>query len=135
MSTNLNSTSLHLLTLSICTHNVQGFNNNTKKEAWEYYCLQQNLDIISITETKLSSETIRYKRDKTQHYTYLWSCTDSFRAGTAIMIRNSLAPHIHHISTVAGHAIAIDLFFKHDFKFHIISIYLSSNDAQLWLQV
>ena len=50
------------------------------------------------------------------------------------MIRNNLAPHIHSISLVPGYAIAIDLFFKHDFKFRIISLYLPSNDAQLRLQ-
>src|SRR5690242_2995474 len=93
------------LTLSICTHNVQGLNTSTKKETWEHYCLQQNLDIICITETKLSSNTTSQKRLRTQHYTYLWSCTDSSKAGTAIMIRNSLTLHIHNIKIVAGYAI------------------------------
>src|ERR1041384_7163092 len=125
---------LHPLTLSICTHNVQGLKTNTKKEAWEHYCLQQDLDIVCISETKLSDKTITQKRLKTQHYTYLWSCTNSSKAGTAIMVRNTLTPHIHSVHTVPGYAIAIDLFFKHDFKFRIISLYLPSNDAQLRLQ-
>src|SRR5260363_286511 len=48
-----------------------------------------------------------------------------------IMINNYLKPHIHNILTHPGGAIAIDLFFKHDFKFRIISIYLSSTNQHI----
>jgi exonuclease III len=48
--------------------------------------------------------------------------------GTGIMLSNSLTPHIHKILKHEGGAIAIDIFFKHDFKFRIISVYLSSTD-------
>ena len=34
------------LDLSICTHNVQGFNNITKKQVWKNYCISHNLNII-----------------------------------------------------------------------------------------
>ena len=45
------------------------------------------------------------------------------------MLHNSLKSHVHKIHCHTGGAIAIDLFFKHDFKFHIISIYLSSTNS------
>ena len=48
--------------------------------------------------------------------------------GTRIMLSNNLTLHIHKILKHEGGAIAIDLFFKHDFKFRIISVYLSSTD-------
>ena len=130
-----NTNELQLLTLSISTHNVQGLNNNVKKEAWKHYCIQHNLDIVSLTETKLSQKSVQNKQYKTNYYTYLWSGTDSSRAGTAIMICNHLAPHIHKTTIVPGYAIAIDLLFKNDFKFRIISLYLPSSDAQHRLQV
>src|SRR5260364_170524 len=126
------------LDLSISTHNVQGLNNNTKKETWEYYCFSHNLDIISISETKLSSNPVGYRPNKTKHFTYFWSCTDSAKASTVIMICNTLIPHIHKVynnTTSLGYAIAIDLFFKHDFKFWIISVYLPCSEQQLRLQV
>ena len=44
------------------------------------------------------------------------------------MVRNSLQPHIHNVLCHPGGAIAIDLYFKHDYKFRIISVYLSSTD-------
>ena len=49
------------------------------------------------------------------------------------MIQNYLKPHIHNILQFHGYAIAIDLFFKHDFKFRIISTYLPCDDSQLRL--
>ena len=51
------------------------------------------------------------------------------------MINNWLKPHIHKIHNLPGYAIAIDLFFKHDFKFRIISVYLPCDDTQLRLTV
>ena len=51
------------------------------------------------------------------------------------MISNILRPHIHNIPTYSGYAVAIDLFFKHDFKFRIISVYLPSDDLQLSLDI
>jgi len=45
------------------------------------------------------------------------------------MIRNHIQPHIHNILTHNGGAIALDVFFKHDYKFRIISVYLSSTNS------
>ena len=41
-------------TIKIATHNIQGLNNITKQQLWTEYCHNNNYDIISITETKLS---------------------------------------------------------------------------------
>ena len=121
------------LNLSICTHNIRGFNQDLKRQVWEHYCLSNNLDIICLTETKLANNHLTSKSLKTQHYTYFWSCTDSSKAGTAIMVRNSLTPHIHKITSIPGYALLIDLFFKHDFKFRIISTYLPNDNTTLRL--
>ena len=51
------------------------------------------------------------------------------------MIHKSIKCHIHKILLSSGYAIAVDLFFKHDFKFRIISIYLPCNNSQLRLSV
>src|ERR1041384_5921383 len=87
------------LNLSICTHNIRGFNQKSKQQGWEDYCLANNLDIISLTETKLAYSSFYSKLLATPSYTYFWSCTDSSKAGTAIMICKHLTPHIHKITT------------------------------------
>jgi endonuclease/exonuclease/phosphatase family metal-dependent hydrolase len=51
------------------------------------------------------------------------------------MIHKSIKTHIHKILLHSGYAIAVDLFFKHNFKFRIISVYLPCDDSQLRLQV
>src|SRR5437868_10173715 len=43
--------------IKIATHNIQGLNNITKQQLWAEYCHNNNYDIISITETKLSENT------------------------------------------------------------------------------
>src|SRR6185436_10206258 len=130
---NFPNTSYQPLLLSICTHNVRGYNEDLKQQVWEDYCLSNNLNIIGITETKISQDNAIIKLQKSQHYSYYWSCSNSSKAGTAIMIQNYLKPHIHNILKFHGYAIAIDLFFKHDFKFRIISTYLPCDDSQLRL--
>ena len=45
------------------------------------------------------------------------------------MINNIIKLHIYNIHTYLGRAIAIDLFFKNNFKFCIISVYLSSTNS------
>ena len=50
------------------------------------------------------------------------------------MIRNH-NPHIHKIISIPGYALLIDLLFKHDFKFHIISTYLSNDDSTSRLNI
>jgi len=121
------------LNLSICTHNVRGYNEDLKQQVWEDFCLANNLKIISITETKIAANNPITKLQKSKHFTYLWSCTDNPKAGTAIMIHKSIKCHIHKILLSSGYAIAVDLFFKHDFKFRIISIYLSNFSSFLYL--
>ena len=60
------------------------------------------------------------------------------------MVNNDLKPHIHNVQTHSEGAVAIDLFFKHNFKFRIISVYLSTSNksyrdsaqekAKQWIQ-
>jgi ribonuclease HI len=123
------------LDLGICTHNVRGYNTDLKRQIWEDFCLTHGINIISITETKIAENNSITKIHKSSHFTYYWSCTDSSKAGTAIMVNRWLYPHVHKTLTVPGYAIALDIFFKHDFKFRIISVYLPCDDLQLRLQV
>jgi len=126
---------LNQLSLALCTHNVRGLNEDLKQQIWEDYCLSNNLNIISITETKIAANNPITKLQKSKHFIYLWSCTDNPKAGTAIMIHKSIKSHIHKILLYSGYAIAVDLFFKHDFKFRIISVYLLCDDSKLRLLV
>jgi endonuclease/exonuclease/phosphatase family metal-dependent hydrolase len=118
---------IHDLNLTIATHNVRGFNNLTKRETWESYCLNHNISIASLTETKISNNSnLRFCNNN--FFTYYWANSESSAEGTAIMIQNHLKPHVHSCNIHPGGAIALDLFFKGSIKLHVISVYLSSTD-------
>ena len=85
---------------------------------------------MCLTETKIA-DTKNKKFYNNQHFTYYWSNSPTSKEGTRILIRNKLQPHIHNILNHPGGAIAIDLYFKHDYKFRIISTYLSSTDNSI----
>ena len=59
--------------LKIGTHNVRGFNLETKQREFfdEYNSL--NLDIIGITETKLSNTQSKYMMNNNKHYKSWWT--------------------------------------------------------------
>ena len=44
------------------------------------------------------------------------------------MINNNLKPYIYNMITYIEGAIAIDLLFKYNFKFRIISVYFSTSN-------
>ena len=120
---NTNST----LYLNIITYNVQGFNILIKRQLWEEYCLKENFNIVSITETKLNSLRSQ-KFLNSKHFTYFWASLRNSAEETVLIINNKLKPYIHNVITHSEGAIAIDLFFKHNFKFRIISVYLLTSN-------
>ena len=128
LSTTPNLSKPHDLHLTIATHNVRGFNVASKRQAWQDYCVNHNISIASITETKISHNK-KLSFCNNNLYTYYWANSDSSIEGTAIMIRNHLKPHVHSCYTHSGGAIALDLFFKSNIKLRIISVYLSSTDS------
>jgi exonuclease III len=122
-------TSNNSLLLNIATHNIKGYNQSLKRKLWEEYCLSNNLHIISLTETKISAQNTALQFFNTKDFSYFWANLETSAEGTCIMINNTIKPHIHNIHTHLGGAIAIDLFFKNNFKFRIISVYLSSTNS------
>ena len=119
----------------IATHNIQGMNNITKFQQWIQFCHDSQLDIISITETKLASSTHNNFKFLNSHYKIFFANTTSISKkkqeasmGTAIAVKNSLCPYIHNIQTFEGYGIAIDLFFPGNQWYRIISVYNPCND-------
>ena len=121
--------------INFATHNIRGFNNQIKRQQWITYCLQENLHIISITETKLKessqlSLTNSAYKIFTSNYTPILHQQRESSLGTALMIHNSVQPYIHNITTFPGTALSIDFFFPNN-KTRIISVYLPSNNPDL----
>jgi len=116
------------LHINIATHNVRGFNSASKRQIWQDYCINHDISIACITETKISHKT-KLSFCNNNLYTYYWANADSSIEGAAIMIRNYLKPHVHSCLMHPGGAVALDLFFKSNIKLRVISVYLSSTDT------
>src|SRR5437868_9550589 len=121
--------------INFAIHNIRGFNNLIKRQQWITYCLQNNLYIISITETKLKESSqlsltnLIYNIFTSNHD----SASDQQREsslGTALMIHYTVQPYIHNIITFPGTALCLDFFFPNN-KTRIISVYLPSNNPDL----
>src|SRR6266480_5413904 len=120
----------------IATHNIQGMNNITKFQQWIQFCHDSQLDIISITETKLASSTHNNFKFLNSYYKIFFANTtltskkkQEASIGIAIAIKNLLCPYIHNIQTFKGYGIAIDLFFPGNQRYRIISIYNPCNNS------
>ena len=50
-----NTNNSNNLYFNIATHNVRGYNTSVKRQLWEQYCIENSLNIISITETKITN--------------------------------------------------------------------------------
>jgi exonuclease III len=124
--------------LTIATHNIQGYNNITKRQLWLDYCISQQFDIISLTETKLAYSQYTHHTLHNNNYKCFMSNNNTTNpqhpressAGTIILINQSLTTYIHNIQTLQGTAIAIDLYLPHKNNFRIISTYLP-NDSNI----
>jgi exonuclease III len=130
--TNHTNTQQHL---TIATHNIQGYNTTTKRQLWLDYCISQQFDIISLTETKLAYSQYVHLTLHNDNYKCFMSNNNATNsqhprescAGTIILIKQSLTTYIHNIQTLNETTIAIDLYLPNKNKLRIISTYLLNN--------
>jgi len=116
--------------INIATHNIRGMSKLGKIHDWIDYCLESNLHIIALTETKLT--TARAANLTNPLYSFFTSNFETQNLphsgpslGTALMVCNQLQPYIHDIQTLPGTVIYIDFYFPNN-KTRIISTYLPS---------
>ena len=117
----------------VATQNIRGINDEFKQQLWWQYCIENKLDIVVLTETKLIKRnewTTFYNSDKTtteniKSYSTWWaSKTKGGRgSGVGIMVCSELAPHVYKIDRFKARAICIYLSFKGKFKVQIIAVY------------
>ena len=115
--------------LKIGTHNIRGFNLEFKQREFfdEYNSL--NLDIIGITETKLSNTQSKYTMNNNKHYKSWWTGDGekSKIGGVSITIKFGLDKHVANIIRIMGRIISMDLKFKGSTTIRIINIYVQCN--------
>jgi hypothetical protein len=122
---NFNNPNLHnnknTHTWKIITHNIQGFNDPTKRTIWNNYCSKNNIDIAIITETQINKLT-NTQYWKFKEYDTFWN-NNSKGSGILLMIKKNIGRHISKTHTFPGRGICIDLNFTNNIRICIIAIY------------
>jgi ribonuclease HI/endonuclease/exonuclease/phosphatase family metal-dependent hydrolase len=118
--------------LKIATHNVRGFNNETKQNIFKTFYKEKKIDIIGITETKLNRNNGKICMNNIDSYKTWWETNEenTMGSGVGIMVKSELAKHIHKVHKSKGRLIAIDMKFKGHSDIRIINVYVESNDAE-----
>ena len=115
----------------IGTHNVRGINKITDQDNLIAEIKGREINIIGISETKLSTEAARVAFATHSEYKCFASSTNNntYGSGVAIVLKKELAKHIGKIDRIDGRIIVLHLFFK-KCKLYIIQIYLPSNKKE-----
>src|SRR5215212_11179261 len=117
--------------LKIATHNVRGFNNETKQNIFKTFYKEKKIDIIGITEIKLNRNNGKICMNNIDSYKTWWETNEdnTMGSGVGIMVKSELAKHIHKVHKCKGRLIAVDMKFKGHSDVRIINVYVESNKA------
>ena len=120
--------------LKIGTHNVRGFTEESKQDEMLDEYINNNIDIIGITETKINKKNSKniLKNKKNNKYKSWWTGLDkeTKTGGVGILVKEGLDKHVTNITHKKGHLISVDMKFKGANTTRIINIYINCNDKE-----
>jgi exonuclease III len=116
-------------TIKICTHNVRGINRQTDQDNILQELTKQKIDIIGLSETKLTNRAATFSFKDQEDYKTFHTCDDAapYSADITMLIHKSLAKNIHRVDKIEGHVLVIHLRFKGRRKLCIMQIYLPND--------
>src|SRR5579871_1017736 len=119
------------LPFRIATHNVQGLNSYTKQQQLLEFVHLNKIDIMGLSETKLSRINSRYiMRNSSQFVQFFNNDSDTPNgSGVGILISKDYAKYVHTCKGFKGRVIYIDLFMKGRVKIRVIQIYLHATTS------
>jgi len=94
--------------INITTHNVQGLSTVKKQQQLNTFLLTNNIDIMGISETKLSTLNAKYllKNNNNSEYLSWWDSEGvQMSSGVGIIIRKQLALHVRSCKSYKGRII------------------------------
>src|SRR6266496_619717 len=106
-------------------HNVRGLMNPSKQIQLLDAFNHKHLDILGLSETKLSSNASIHDFKNTKNFSSWWSHHPSRQVsgGIGLIIRQPLASHVQNVTKWRGRVIYADLYFT-SHKFRIINAYV-----------
>jgi exonuclease III len=118
----------------IATNNVRGLNETIKQLQIINYMKIQSINIMGLSETRLTSNTadLLYRNEKS--YRAWWNCdSDQERSrnftGVGLLLDSTYAKYVQKVQGYKGHVIHAHLFLRALYKLCIIQVYIHANDT------
>src|ERR1043165_9903852 len=121
-------------TLSIAHNNVISFSDYTKLFQIINEALSNNIDILGLSETNLTSKQSKFihKELLPNYYSVFNSAPDKCKGtGVAILLKPSIASHVIKSKGNSGRYIYVDLAFKKHMTIRIFQIYLHASPSDI----
>ncbi|RHZ48859.1 hypothetical protein Glove_541g67 [Diversispora epigaea] len=108
----------------IATQNICGFLDLAKQNQWVQACIEEELDIIRLMETKMKPQQEKVVSKNLKR-----------GAGVGIMIKETLAKHVFKVEKMKEYALGIKLAFKNSIKLNVLVIYYSAGQQKKTLRL
>src|ERR1044072_8881508 len=121
-------------TIFIASHNIISFTDYTKRLQIINESLSNNIDILGLSETNLTSKQSKFvKKELLPKYnSYFSSSTNKYKGtGIAILLKPTLNAHVIHSKRNNGRYIYVDLTFKRHVTIRLFQIYLHANPKDI----
>src|ERR1044072_2472547 len=117
-------------TISIASHNVISFTDYTKRLQIIHESLYNNIDILGLSETNLTSKQSKFvKKEILSNYNSYFSSSPNKCKGTGVVIllKPTLNAHVIHSKGIKGRYIYADLAFRKRITIRLFQVYLHAN--------
>ena len=119
----------------IASSNVSGFCEITKQKQVMTFIETHKINIMGLSETKLSSRAAEFINKNPSPYTSWWNCDDRNKEGTGvgIIMNKHTAKFVQKVSCekdYKGRLLYIDLYMKGHSKLRIIQTYIHANNIE-----
>jgi exonuclease III len=109
--------------INITTININGLNEEFKKQQLQHYYHQSNITIMGISDTKFKKTTNQKTMGDSKYKTF-WANTEKQSGGVGLIVQRDWAKHIGKIIRWQGRILAIELIFKERRSIGIIQVYV-----------
>ena len=124
---NIYTNTLHFF--KVATLNIRQL-NDIKVQNLAKYLEKNDIDILSITETRISNKNLKFiTKNKFMNHQVFGTVGAKFNeSGTLIIVKKELAKHISKLENYKGRVLKIEFTFSEQHKLAIISVYNKSGD-------
>src|ERR1043166_10172331 len=121
-------------TISIASNNVISFTDYTKRLQIIHESLHNNIDILGLSETNLTSKQSKFvKKEILSTYNSYFSSSPNKCKGTgvAILLKPTLNAHVTHSKGSKGRYIYVDLVFRKRVTIRVFQVCLHANPKDI----